>query len=204
MTDKDGSLKGEDDGYFASPHPEVAEVQIADEQTHRELLVKSRMKDMTKKFIDEQQLSGGIFQNFYLNIELVHPLAELPERAIDSDAGMDVRTPVPVTIDPHADVCIPLGWKCEFPKGFALIFWEKSGIATKKKLDIGAAVVDAGYRGIVHCHLFNNSDETVTFNPGDKVGQFIILPVWHGKAKEVESVDANTERGEGGFGHTGD
>ena len=135
---------------------------------------------MTEEFMGAKDGFHPVFGGFYLNIELDHPLAKLPERAIDSDAGMDVYTPESVTIDPRADVCIPLGWKCEFPKGFALIFWEKSGIATKKKLDIGAAVVDAGSRGIVHCHLFNNSDETVTFNPGDKVGQFIILPVWHG------------------------
>ena len=143
------------------------------------------------------------FEGFFLNIELMREGAKVPQRAIHNDAGMDVFTPIDFEIAPGEDVLIPLGWKCEFPKGFALTFWEKSGVATKKKLDLGACVVDAGYRGEVHCHLFNNSGQWVTFDAGDKVSQFLIVPVWHGDAVQVDSVDTNTERAEGGFGHTG-
>ena len=80
----------------------------------------------------------------------------------------------------------------------------QSGIATKKKLTVGAKVVDSDYRNIPHAHLINNSDETVTFTAGDKVVQGIITPVWLGDALKVESVNENTERGLGGFGSTGD
>lgn len=143
------------------------------------------------------------FEGFYLNVELLNENVKVPERANDDDAGMDVFTPVNFSIAPGSDNLIPLGWKCEFPKGYALVFKEKSGIATKKKLDIGACVVDAGYRGEVHIHLFNNSNSTVVFDVGDKVAQFLIVPVWHGDAVQVDSVSDNTTRGEGGFGSTG-
>lgn len=150
-----------------------------------------------------KKMHTDIFSNFYLNIELIRPEAKLPVRANHDDAGMDVFTPISIQIEPDSDALIPLGWRCEFPKGFALLFWEKSGIATKKKLDLGACVVDAGYRGEVHCHLINNSGETQFFQAGDKVSQFLIMPVWHGRVRPVKSLDMNTDRGAGGFGSTG-
>lgn len=141
---------------------------------------------------------------FYLKVELVSPGARMPVRANSDDAGMDVFAPTEVRVYPGMDSLVPLGWRCEFPPGFAMIFKEKSGLATKAKLDVGACVVDAGYRGIVHVHLFNNSpNQTASFKAGDKLAQFVIVPVWHGDAMEVESLDMETSRGEGGFGSTG-
>ena len=64
-------------------------------------------------------------------------------------------------------------------------------------------VIDAGYRGICHVHLFNNGSYDQSFKAGEKVAQAIIVPVWDGQPELVEKVNENTERGAGGFGHTG-
>jgi dUTP pyrophosphatase len=85
-----------------------------------------------------------------------------------------------------------------------MIVKEKSGVATKKQCSVGAAVVDAQYRGIVHVHLFNHSGSTVTFEAGEKVAQAVIVPVWDGQPIQVNLVDTNTTRGAGAFGSTGD
>lgn len=63
------------------------------------------------------------------------------------------------------------------PNGYVLEIAEKSGVATKKKLDLGARICDSPYRGIAHVHVFNNSDVDVHFEKGDKVAQFLIKEV---------------------------
>lgn len=143
-----------------------------------------------------------MFEDFYLKVELCSEDAKMPTRANDSDVGLDFYTPKDITILPKRDVLIPLDVKTEFPKGYQLRFDEKSGVSTKKKLDIGACIIDPDYRGIVHAHLFNNSDETVYFKKGDKVVQGVVTPVWTGLPIQ-EKVTLNTTRGEGGFGSTG-
>lgn len=64
-------------------------------------------------------------------------------------------------------------------------------------------VVDSNYRGIVHAHLFNNSDENVVILRSDKLTQFVVVPVWTGQPQQVTELDMDTDRGEGGFGSTG-
>jgi len=145
-----------------------------------------------------------MFTNFYLNIQLVSDYAKLPTRASIGDAGLDFYTPIDIKIDPFKDVLIPLDIKIEMPQGFALIIKEKSGIATKKKLSIGACVIDAFYRGVCHVHLFNHSDQEVIFNTGDKIAQGIIVPIWDGQPKQVDEISIDTSRGIGGFGSTGE
>jgi dUTP pyrophosphatase len=142
--------------------------------------------------------------NFDLNIELLSDNAKEPIRGTEESAGIDFFTPIDVKIEPRKDILIPLDISVEIPKGFAMIMKEKSGIATKKKLDILACVIDSDYRGNVHSHLYNNSDEVVSFEKGDKICQGIIVPVWLGKVNVVDSINRNTERGAGGFGSTGD
>jgi dUTP pyrophosphatase len=145
-----------------------------------------------------------MFKDFYLNIELLSENAKEPTRGTIESAGLDFYTPIDVVIPPKGDILIPLDIKIEMPSGYALIMKEKSGIAIKKKLDIGAALVDSDYRGNIHCHLFNNSESLVVFNKGDKVCQGIIVPVWIGHINVVENISTDTERGFGGFGSTGD
>jgi len=149
------------------------------------------------------QNSINVFKDFYLNVQLVHAKAKMPTRGTPASAGLDFYTPVDVIIPAGADVLVDLGLKLEMPDGFALIFKEKSGIATSKKLDVGGCVVDSDYRGVPKAHLFNNGQDVAVFKEGDKIVQGIIVNVWDGLPKQVERVDGNTVRGEGGFGSTG-
>lgn len=133
-----------------------------------------------------------------------------PIRAHETDAGIDFFVPndhEPITLKPNEDISIDAGIKVIVPEGYALIFKEKSGVATKKKLTIGACVVDSDYRGVVHLHLFNNGTTDQVINPGDKITQGLLIPVLLGGTEEISAEDydkeSNTERGEGGFGSTG-
>lgn len=144
-----------------------------------------------------------VFKEFYLNVELCSPNAKMPTRACDSDAGLDLYTPEDIVVPARGEILIPLDIKVEFPAGYAMIVKEKSGVATKKKLDVGAAVIDAGYRGICHVHLFNNSSYDQSFKAGEKVAQAVIVPIWDGQPNKVEKVNENTVRGAGAFGSTG-
>lgn len=145
----------------------------------------------------------NLFENFELNVELVDD-GIMPTRATKGDVGLDFYTPIDIVIKPNEDALIPLGVKTAFPEGYALVFMEKSGVSVKKKCDILAKVIDPGYRGVVHAHLFNNSNQDAIFKKGDKVVQGVVFPVWTGVPQKVEEVENNTERGTGGFGSTGD
>ena len=70
------------------------------------------------------------------------------------------------------------------------------------KLDKGAEVIDSTYRGEIHVHLFNHSDNPVFIPKGEKIAQFILMPIWNGEPEEVQSL-VETDRGTGGFGSTG-
>jgi dUTP pyrophosphatase len=143
-------------------------------------------------------------KNFYLNIELMSKNAKIPTRGTKGSAGLDFYTPVSFTIPPRGDSLVPLGIRVEFPEGYVLIMKEKSGLAVKKKIHIGACVIDSDYRGEPHVHLFNNSDQIVSFKKGEKVCQGIITYVWTGTPILKECIKINTGRGEDGFGSTGE
>ena len=137
-----------------------------------------------------------------LEFKKLPPDAVVPQRAHDSDAGMDVYSVEDIRIPARGDVLTGLGLACKFPKGHALLVYNKSGRATKLKLDKGAEVIDAGYRGEIHVHLFNHSDMNVVIRKGEKIAQLILVPIWAGQPVEVEELD-ETERGDGGFGSSG-
>jgi dUTP pyrophosphatase len=145
-----------------------------------------------------------MFKDFYLKVELLSEDAKMPIRAHPGDAGLDFYTPKEISIFPRSDILIPLDLRIEMPRGYALIIQEKSGVSTKKKTNLGAKVIDADYRGNCHVHLFNHSDSIIHFNKGDKVAQGVVFPIWDGQPIQVESISANTLRGSGGFGSTGE
>ena len=133
-----------------------------------------------------------------------------PVRGHSTDAGIDFFVPndyEDIILLPGDDVLIDSGIKVIVPYGHALIFKEKSGIATKRKLTVGAAVIDSDYRGVVHFHLFNNGTTSSKICPGDKIIQGIVFPISLCAPHEISEYDYNmncTERGKGGFGSTGD
>jgi dUTP pyrophosphatase len=111
-----------------------------------------------------------------------------------------------IRVDSQARVLIPSGIKVDVPFGFALIAFNKSGVAVKKGFDVGASVVDHGYQGEVHLSLINTSDTTAYLSEGEKAVQFLIMPIVTLSPNEVEEDQLHpieTVRGAGGFGSSG-
>ena len=85
-----------------------------------------------------------------------------------------------------------------------MIAFNKSGVATKQGLSVGACVVDEDYDGEVHLHMINTSDKDQTVVTGQKLVQFVLIPVCYIDVEEVDELpQRNTQRGAGGFGSTG-
>jgi len=153
-----------------------------------------------------------------LKVYRVRPEAKLPMRAYQSDAGMDLyycpngeRARVireeGLAVEPRQSVLIPTGLKVEVPYGFMLEVKNKSGIAFKRQLIVGACVIDPGYDGEVYVNLHNVGLKTQYLQPGDKIAQAVMTPVIHCGVEEVETdagLNSQSLRGAGGFGSTGD
>lgn len=133
-----------------------------------------------------------------------------PTRGTSSSAGIDFYIPNEYEshlIIPGGSVLIPSGIKVNIPNNHALIAFNKSGVATKKGLTVGACVVDEDYQGEIHIHLTNISNQVVAVDPGEKIVQFLLMPIIYDSIEIVENEELLwegkiSERGEGGFGHT--
>lgn len=144
-----------------------------------------------------------MFEDFYLNIELLSKEANAPDNnGNDGNAGYDIYSLEDYTLKPGNEFLIRSGWCCEFPRGYVMIIKDKSGRRWKGKLQTGAGVIDSNYRDEVMVLLKNIGDKTITINRGEKVAQFIITPVWNGTINIVEEVNRDDDR-MGGFGATG-
>jgi len=133
-----------------------------------------------------------------------------PTRGTTHSAGIDFYIPnewnegEPYQLGPGRSLLIPAGVKLKVPNGHALIAFNKSGIATKKGVIVGACVVDEDYEGEVHLHMINTSNKDQTIVTGQKLVQFVLIPVAYFDIEEVEDIRTrNTQRGSGGFGSTG-
>ena len=132
-----------------------------------------------------------------------------PTRGTPQSAGLDFYVPEDFNracIGVGEKVFIPSGIKANVPEGYALIAFNKSGIALKKSLFVGACVVDEDYQGEIHLHVVNVGDKTTMISPGEKLVQLVLLPVLYDTIEVVEEselFEQSTIRGPGGFGSTG-
>ena len=129
-----------------------------------------------------------------------------PERAYDTDAGFDLRTPEAFDVAPAGPkgagvAVIDTGVHMEIPPGYFGSIRSKSGLNVRLGLTTDG-VVDSGYTGSITVKLYNHSGKRRAFEAGDKIAQIIIQPFI---APEIEIVDSlpETERNTGGFGSTG-
>jgi len=133
-----------------------------------------------------------------------------PSRGTSKSAGIDFFVPndwKKYYLFPGNDVIIPSGILYSIPENTALIGFNKSGIATKSKLVIGACVGDEDYQGELHIHLFNIGKHMIEVCAGDKIAQFIVIPILYEDIEVVDENDIhinNSERGTGKFGSTND
>ena len=125
-----------------------------------------------------------------------------PIRAHDTDAGLDLRTPIEFTIRPHDSRVIDTGVHIELPRGTFGQLFSKSGLNVKRSIVSLGGTIDEGYTGSITVKLYNEGDEEYHFRPGDKIVQLVIMPYL---APEIEYVNelGNTDRGDNGFGSTG-
>jgi len=135
-------------------------------------------------------------------------IVKTPTRGTPESAGIDFFVPEGIfaNLSPGQSCLIPSGIKANVPTGHALVAFNKSGVAVKKNLHVGACVVDEDYQGEIHIHLNNTGVETVEISPGEKIIQFILLPVFYDIIEEVNLenlYEKESIRGEGGFGSTG-
>ena len=132
-----------------------------------------------------------------------HPL---PAYETALSAGMDLRafTSEPVTLKPLERKLISTGLYMEIPAGYEAQVRPRSGLALKYGVTVlnSPGTIDADYRGEIGVILVNLSDKEFTINDGDRIAQIIIASHWKAELVETEEID-NTDRGAGGFGHSG-
>jgi dUTP pyrophosphatase len=123
-------------------------------------------------------------------------------------AGLDLAyagpEDTPLRVEPGARVAVPTGLALEIPPGFEGQVRPRSGLARKAGLTVlnAPGTIDSDYRGEVTVLLVNLGENTHIISAGDRIAQLIIAPVVRAELEEVEEL-GRTERGDGGFGHTG-
>ena len=130
----------------------------------------------------------------------------LPEYKTRFSAGMDIRANLEqsVMLKPLERKLIPTGLYIELPEGYEAQIRPRSGLALNEGISVlnTPGTIDADYRGEIGIILINLSHEMVQVNDGDRICQMIIQKVEQAELIEVKSL-RETERGDGGFGHTG-
>ena len=130
----------------------------------------------------------------------------LPKYQTSQSAGMDLRANIdaPVLIKPLDRKLIPTGLHIALPEGYEAQIRPRSGLAVRKGITVinTPGTIDPDYTGDVGVILVNISNEDFVVQPGDRIAQMVINKFEQAKFEVVEELD-ETERGEGGFGHTG-
>lgn len=143
-----------------------------------------------------------------LTAEVMSKKCEITGCNIDMELAEDGSTVKCFILKPNESILIPSGIKMKVPDGYMLQYNNKSGVASKKGLLVGASVVDVGYEGECHINLHNVSKFNQIITAGDKIVQGILVPVGFHEPEEVEDEktlygDSSSDRGEGGFGSSG-
>ena len=131
----------------------------------------------------------------------------LPHYATDGSAGMDLRACIDAALEmaPGETHLIPTGMAIHVEDpGLAAILLPRSGLGHKHGIVLGNLVglIDSDYQGQVFVSCWNRGNESFTVKPGERIAQMVIVPVVHADFEIVEEFVAS-ERGAGGFGHTG-
>jgi len=131
----------------------------------------------------------------------------LPEYATEGSAGMDLRAMIdaPMVIEPGATELLPTGFAMHIADpGLAAVILPRSGLGHKHGLVLGNLVglIDSDYQGQVFMSCWNRSQDPFEVEPGARMAQLVFMPVVQVAWEQVEDFDASN-RGDGGFGHTG-
>lgn len=132
-----------------------------------------------------------------------HPL---PQYATEQSAGVDLRANLsgPIVLAPMQRCLVPTGLRIALPQGMEAQVRPRSGLALKHGITVlnSPGTIDADYRGEIGVILINLSDTPFTINDGERVAQMVVARYEQAAWEQVDVLD-ETERGEGGFGHSG-
>jgi dUTP pyrophosphatase len=140
-----------------------------------------------------------------LKVSLLEEGAQLPTRAHDGDAGLDLYAREAAHLGPGERWSIGTGIAVEIPEGHAGLVLPRSGLARKHGIALvnSPGLIDAGYRGEVRVLLLNTDPaEVFRIEPGDRIAQLVLAPIALAEPVEVEAL-AESARGDGGFGSSG-
>ena len=130
----------------------------------------------------------------------------LPAYETVASSGMDLRAQLdkPVVLNPLERFMVPTGLYIEIPVGYEAQIRPRSGLAAKKGISLlnTPGTIDADYRGEIKVILVNLSNDAFAINDGERIAQMVIAKVEKAEWLEVDELEV-TERGSGGFGHTG-
>ena len=130
----------------------------------------------------------------------------LPAYATPQSAGMDLRANIedPITLRPLERRIVPTGLYIALPEGYAAQVRPRSGLALKHGITVlnSPGTIDSDYRGEIGVLLINLSDTPFVINAGERIAQMVVARHEQAELIEVEELD-DTERGAGGYGHTG-
>ncbi|MGC9386325.1 MAG: dUTP diphosphatase [Hydrogenovibrio sp.] len=150
--------------------------------------------------------------SFQLQYKILDPRLgheiELPAYGTQGSAGLDLRACIdaPMTIAPGQAELIPTGMAIHLDDpGLAAMLLPRSGLGHKHGLVLGNLVglIDSDYQGPLMVSCWNRGQQAYTIEVGERIAQMVIVPVLQPALKEVVEFGETTERGEGGFGHTG-
>ena len=127
--------------------------------------------------------------------------AFLPERAHDTDAGADIRTPFDLVVPPHDSVIVATGVHVQTPPNCVTMIKSKSGLNIKHDIT-SEGVVDEGFSGEIIVKLYNHGNRDKYFKRGDKITQIVVMPVLYPTYVESDKIESG-DRGINGYGSTG-
>ena len=141
-----------------------------------------------------------------IKYKVLNELAKEPTRGSEYAAGYDLyaATDREISLFPHTTQLIGTGLAFELPDGYFGAVYARSGLASKKGLRPAncVGVVDSDYRGEVMVALHNDSDHIMAIDAGERIAQLVLMPYVNMTFEQVEELNT-TNRGEGGFGSTG-
>ena len=142
-----------------------------------------------------------------MNIQIINSSHHsLPTYATPQSAGMDLKANIiePIVLEPLQHTLVPTGLYIALPEGYEAQIRPRSGLALKKGITVlnSPGTIDSDYRGEIGVVLINLSTDTSVIYDGDRIAQMVIAKYEQPELTEVSFLD-DTERGAGGFGHTG-
>ena len=159
---------------------------------------------------ESQILLKNLLMKNSIEIKLTRlsPLAKIPEYQSAGAAACDLCAAIesPTVIKAGERMLIPTGLAAEpiSDSPVALLIFPRSGLASKHGISLsnGVGVVDMDYRGEIKAALVNTSGTDYTITPGERIAQLMVIPILTAHFTETDSL-SQTERGDGGFGHSG-